>query len=64
MRTASLLRNICDAVGDECAARIVEYLLENHPEMVRTCESCGNPFPGRKNAKTCGDACRKRLERE
>jgi hypothetical protein len=44
------------------------------PEMVRqipqpvqasqTCEACGKPFEGRKDAKTCKPACRKRLSRQ
>ena len=44
------------------------------PEMVQqlpqpvqasqTCEACGKPFEGRKDAKTCKPACRKRLSRQ
>jgi hypothetical protein len=30
----------------------------------QTCEACGKPFEGRKDAKTCKPACRKRLSRQ
>jgi hypothetical protein len=33
-------------------------------EASQTCEACGKPFEGRKGAKTCKPACRKRLSRQ
>jgi hypothetical protein len=60
---AIILRVQAKAAAWKPSPEIVQQL----PQPVQasqTCEACGKPFDGRKDAKTCKPACRKRLSRQ
>jgi hypothetical protein len=60
---AIILRVQAKAAAWKPSSEMVQQL----PQPVQasqTCEACGNLFEGRKGAKTCKPACRKRLSRQ
>ena len=59
-----LWKALCDAIGQDCAGRVMDFLSASGLDVVRVCEGCGIRFIGRKHARWHSDACRMRVKRQ